>query len=69
MELPIQSRPIQRATASRPYANRGISASSSGDGNTVGQSFNEYGVEPSDWKDVLGTIGSVAGPILGAFGI
>jgi hypothetical protein len=65
MELPILSRPIQRATASRPYANRGISDSSTADTNAPVPAYvsvGAQGVETSfDWGGLLSTVAGALG--------
>jgi hypothetical protein len=71
MELPIQSMPIQRATASRPFANRGLKTaslvSSPGASSAMGS---DQGIDSSGWLDTIGDVLKVVGPpVLTGLGI
>jgi len=59
MNLPNQCEPVQRTTASQPWANHGNPAAQ---GNGVVPS--QYGVDASGWEDILGSIAKVALPAL-----
>jgi hypothetical protein len=64
MNLPMQSKPVERTLGTQPFADRGNSAS--GAPNGVGPSG--QGMQPSfDWGGLLGTVAQTALPaILGA---
>jgi hypothetical protein len=66
MHLPAQTQPVQRTIPSHPFARSAVGGAAEGE---RGVAPSESGVQPSDWLDIVKTVGGVAGPILGSLGI
>jgi hypothetical protein len=64
MNLPMQSKPVERSISTQPFADRG----NNGPGASGGVGPSGQGMQPSfDWGGLLGTVAQTALPaILGA---